>query len=317
MTLRSLAFAAPLALVAASLAAPAQAAPVIDPVHTDTASCLDPGAVGAAGARGTQAMPRDDDDPTPAQVSARESAFAQALSSRGMRADASGQLSGGAAAAVTARTKTVDVYLHTITKGSSGAISATAISRQITVLNKAYASAGFRFRLKGKDVTNNAAWYAVAKDSSAERAMKNRLHRGGKAALNLYAANIGGGLLGWATFPTRSIGQQDGVVMLNSSLPGGSTPNYNQGDTATHEVGHWLGLYHTFQGGCSTQGDLVADTPAEASPAYTCPTGRNTCSSPGLDPITNFMDYTYDACMTMFTGGQRARMNAQWAAFRS
>lgn len=223
---------------------------------------------------------------------------------------------------------TVHVWVHVINKGTgttNGDIPQSWIDAQMTVLNNAYSGAtgGFntpyRFVLDGVDRTTNTTWYTMAPGSSAESQCKNALHKGNAATLNLYTANPGGGVLGWSTFPWNyaSAPAMDGVVVLNQSLPGGNAAPYNLGDTATHEIGHWVGLYHTFQGGCQNPGDSVSDTPAERSAAFGCPTGRNSCrNQSGNDPITNFMDYTDDSCMFLFTAGQSARADGLTLQYR-
>ncbi len=228
----------------------------------------------------------------------------------------------------------VPVYWHVIRSGtavSQGNITDAAIASQIDVLNKANngstggANTQITFKLMSTDRTTNSTWFTASPGTTAETQMKNALRLGAKNALNIYSSNPGGGLLGWATFPSsyQSNPKADGVVILFSSTPGGSAVPYNLGDTATHEVGHWLGLYHTFQGGCAASatagGDMVSDTPAEKSAAFGCPNARDTCtgaSFPGFDPINNFMDYSDDACMYKFSAGQATRITAQWAAYR-
>jgi PKD repeat protein len=214
---------------------------------------------------------------------------------------------------------TIPVAIH-IVRSNTGAwdVSDPQIADQMAVLNAAFASTNFQFQLSSVDRTNNSTWSQHQMGSQNEVNMKNALAISPATTLNIYFCNIGGGLLGYATFPWSYPENSNlhGVVCLYSSVPGGTAAPYNEGDTATHEVGHFVGLYHTFQGGCSGNGDFVDDTPAEASPAFGCPEGRNTCASPGDDPIHNFMDYTDDYCMFEFTPGQSVRMDQMMATYR-
>ena len=230
------------------------------------------------------------------------------------------QKAGSTASLVTGGT--VDVYFHVINKGSglsNGDVSSTMINNQISVLNAAYGQWGWSFRLVATDRTTNSTWFNTCDQSSSENQIKSALRRGTADDLNLYSCNPGGGLLGWSTFPQSyaSNPTDDGVVLLYSSLPGGGAAPYDLGDTATHEVGHWMGLYHTFQGGCQKNNDYVSDTPAEKSPAFGCPVARDTCPRrAGLDPTENFMDYTDDACMDRFSAGQDTRMDSYFSTYR-
>ncbi|TCD67923.1 hypothetical protein EIP91_011787 [Steccherinum ochraceum] len=221
---------------------------------------------------------------------------------------------------------TVSVYFHVISKDSTvagGNIPDSQIQDQISVLNTDYAGSGLTFTLAGTTRTTNSQWFnQVGPDSSLQTTMKKQLCKGGANALNVYTVGFvsgsGEGLLGYSTFPSDYSGNptDDGCVILFSSLPGGSTEDYDEGKTLTHEAGHWVGLYHTFQGGCSGSGDQVSDTPPEASPASGCPTGRDTCSGGGVDPIHNYMDYSVDSCMTGFTAGQISRLQSQLRTYR-
>jgi len=212
----------------------------------------------------------------------------------------------------------VPTFVHVVHDGVQGNLTQQEVDDQMAVLNAAFAATGWSFNLVSTDWTVNATWSTLSPGSAAESSAKAALRQGSADDLNIYFANPGGGLLGWATFPSSYTGNplNDGVVVLYSSVPGGAAVPYNEGDTATHEVGHWMGLYHTFEGGCAKTGDTVSDTPSERSAAYGCPAGRDTCAGAGVDPITNFMDYVDDYCMTGFTTAQDAKMDTVYTTYR-
>jgi hypothetical protein len=288
MKLRSLLSALTLVLVAASLAAaPVRAQMVID----DGSSIL------GGGAR-TCGTP----EPTLAEMQGLQDQVRQYIEQNGALA-AGGQ---------------IKVAWHVIYSGSTGNIPQSQIDAQIAVLNADYAGSGFTFVLASVDRTNSSSYFGMTPGTAKERNAKNALAIDPAHRMNVYSCKPGQSLLGWAYFPNSyaESNKMHGVVIHYGSVPGGYLSPYNLGRTLTHEAGHYLGLYHTFQGGCTSPGDQVDDTPYEASAAFGCPTGRNTCSAAGNDPITNYMDYTDDGCMTNFTGGQWSRMQTIVPAYR-
>ncbi|MFC6082258.1 zinc metalloprotease [Sphaerisporangium aureirubrum] len=216
----------------------------------------------------------------------------------------------------------VPVWVHVLTEGRLGA-SEGAIAPQVEALNAAYGGrlggvdTGIRFTLRGVTRTEEPTWFRDPLGNEA--AMKTRLRKGGPETLNLYVAQPGDRVLGFSTYPHwyRRRPALDGVVIDWRTLPGGALLAFGKGYTGVHEIGHWLGLLHTFENGCSPPGDQVDDTPPEGQSTQGCPQDKDTCPDPGEDPIHNFMDYTTDACMSEFTAGQAVRMRDMWTAFRS
>jgi hypothetical protein len=228
---------------------------------------------------------------------------------------------GLAPAAGTLASATVPVYIHVMRDSAgNGDVTDTQIAQQIAELNQdfaggessAAANTGFNFTLAGTFRYNNNQWHKDRQSTT----YRSQTRKGGANALNIWLVNFS--YLGIATFPWDYSSNPgiDGIRVQYTSLPGGSATNFNLGKTATHEAGHWFGLYHTFQGGCTSTNDSVSDTPAQSSATSGCPAGRDSCSLPGLDPIYNYMDYSYDSCYNQFTPGQSTRISNMWTAYR-
>lgn len=213
---------------------------------------------------------------------------------------------------------TIPVAFHVLSCGAQGNVPRSEIDAQVREINKAYRNTGFTFALASVDRTDNCQWSSQLTGVGVEKKVKQALAIDPAHTLNVYTANLGHNLLGWSYFPQSfpEGSYMHGVVMHYGTLPGEFLAPYNLGGTLDHEAGHYFGLYHTFQGGCTAPGDYIDDTPFEASPAFGCPVGRNSCPQPGDDPIHNYMDYTDDPCYSEFTANQGARMQAITQAYR-
>ncbi len=237
---------------------------------------------------------------------------------------------------------TIPVVVHVIYNTATQNVSDAQVQAQLDVLNKdfaktnadaslipaafagAAAATNVRFTLAKRDPSGAATNGIIHKSTRVKSWSSNdavkQSKRGGDDAwdtskyLNIWVCDLGNGLLGYAQFPGGSA-STDGVVVLYSSLPGGTAVPYDKGRTATHEVGHWLNLRHIW-GDASCGNDLVSDTPTQQTSNYGCPTfPKVTCSNgPDGDMFMNYMDYTDDACMYMFSNGQSSRMDALFAS---
>ncbi|MCJ1276055.1 hypothetical protein MMC21_003860 [Puttea exsequens] len=242
----------------------------------------------------------------------------------------------------------VQTYFHFVTTTDQAHYYSTQTRQQLAVsqiiaMNRAYSPAGIVF-------ASNPTTYTIKNDWATDKsstAMKKALRKGTYKNLNIYfQSNLSTApytyspastLLGYCTLPTtitytnQNGGQTeypasdyaaDGCNVLAGSMPSHPNPvnGYNQGKTAVHEVGHWLGLLHTFQDNTCTpgdSGDYIDDTPQESVSTTGCPTGKDSCPiSPGSDPISNYMDYSTDACYTKFSGDQQARMQFMFSTYR-
>lgn len=220
----------------------------------------------------------------------------------------------------------IDTYFHAAVprNASSSYMSVEQMRKQLDAMNTAYAPNNIQFVLKNasriaddriSDFTYTGKQGVEGSRNKALEAYWKQTRVGSYKDLHVWFYDTTPELLGICSFPDSDRPESekwlDGCHVDGNSLPGGRLRNYNLGGTAIHEVGHWFGLFHVFQDqDCSAPGDLVADTPAQSKVTSGCPVGQDSCpSSPGVDSIHNYMDYSYDTCYEEFTEGQENRMH--------
>src|SRR5215216_2741955 len=246
-------------------------------------------------------------------------------------------------AAAVPRVRTVPVVVHVVYKTPRQNVSDAQIKTQIDVLNEDFrkmngdasqvpavfqplhADSNIQFKLATKDIfgnkTNGITRTKTNKSSFGINDGVQASKTGGvdpwpaRRYLNIWVCNLGGGLLGYAQFPGGPW-KTDGVVILHSAFgnSGTATDPFDLGRTTTHEVGHWLNLFHIWgDDGTGCKGsDYCPDTPNQASENVGKPTFPHiSCKNgPNGDLFMNYMDYVDDDTMFMFTAGQALRMNA-------
>ena len=226
------------------------------------------------------------------------------------------------------RRRTVPVVFHVIRHpNGTGDVPEEWIDAQVALMNKKFKRrAKATFEIAEINRVKKKKWFLncspVKPNGSISKPwlkMTQRLAVDPATTLNIYTCQPKGGVLGVAipAFFLEPDDPANSVIVRWDTLPGGDLFPYDLGYTAVHEVGHTFGLFHTFENGCDEPGDWVGDTAFEATPAFGCPIGRDTCPmSPGADPVTNPMDYSDDACFTKFTRKQGRRMRDTLDTYR-
>lgn len=176
-------------------------------------------------------------------------------------------------------------------------------------MNGDYADFGFQYSIQDIDWSVNSTWA----NDGAELEMKKILRKGDYKTLNLYfMQKLRRDVNGYCYFPTTVEEGSSQFIRDGCSVKASLVDNRQ---TATHEVGHWLGLFHTFQNGCGGDGDGVDDTPA-CEKSWSCDEGYDSCpNQPGTDAVHNFM--AYGKCRREFTYGQGARMRSFYEKYRA